>query len=299
MIETGKYSAGALDLGSNMFRLVLGRRRKPGSPLDYQKEVEVCRVAEGLARSGILEEAPLARAEAALRRFRGVAERSGATRLAAVATGAFRQARNRAAATQRLAEALGSPVEVIEGTREAELTLRGIRTALGTRDPITVIDVGGASTEVIIECEGERRTRSFDIGVVTLTERCSSSFLREQAEQTFLGLGAALGAAPCAAFASGGAAVALAAHRAGARYLTYAGGKEHPLSRAELAAIFADFDARDPDERAAALGVSREHGDLVPAGFAILDAALAALGLASVIPTSRGVAEGLLDEMVG
>ncbi|MBI4880379.1 MAG: Ppx/GppA family phosphatase, partial [Planctomycetes bacterium] len=46
------------------------------------------------------------------------------------------------------------------------------------------------------------------------------------------------------------------------------------------------------------LGVTREHADLVPAGYAILDAALATLGLSSVIPTSRGVAEGLLDEML-
>ena len=65
-------------------------------------------------------------------------------------------------------ETSGLTVDVVSGETEARLAALG---ALGKRDGI-VIDVGGASSEVISVQNGETQfAKSFPIGAVTLTER--------------------------------------------------------------------------------------------------------------------------------
>jgi exopolyphosphatase/pppGpp-phosphohydrolase len=60
--------------------------------------------------------------------------------------------------------------------------------------------------------------------------------------------------------------------------------------------LFLDYSKAPPDERAARIGVSQAHGNLIPAGYAILSTAMTILGVDAVVPSGRGVAEGLLFE---
>lgn len=140
----------AVDLGSNSFRLQVGR--VVGNqiyPLDGLKES--VRLAAGLGSDKVLDAASRQRGVEALARFgerlRGFAP--GAVR--AVATNTLRVAKNAAEFLVEAETALGFPIEVIAGREEARLIYLGVAHTLP--NPATqqlVVDIGGGSTEFII-----------------------------------------------------------------------------------------------------------------------------------------------------
>jgi exopolyphosphatase/guanosine-5'-triphosphate,3'-diphosphate pyrophosphatase len=162
----------AVDLGSNSFRLQIGRIvGNQIYPLDGLKET--VRLASGLTPGKSLDAASQQRALDALARFgellRGFAP--GAVR--AVATNTLRVAKN---APQFLAEAekaLGFPIEVIAGREEARLIYLGVAHTLP--NPHTqqlVVDIGGGSTEFIIGRKfSPRLLESLYMGCVSFTLR--------------------------------------------------------------------------------------------------------------------------------
>ncbi|MCX8087366.1 MAG: exopolyphosphatase [Rhodocyclaceae bacterium] len=140
----------AVDLGSNSFRLQVGRIvGNQIYPLDGLKET--VRLAAGLTPEKLLTESAQLRALEALARFgerlRGFAPEA----VRAVATNTLRVAKNAAQFLARAEEALGFPIEVIAGREEARLIYLGVAHTLphqGARH--LVVDIGGGSTEFII-----------------------------------------------------------------------------------------------------------------------------------------------------
>lgn len=100
------------------------------------------------------------------------ARSSGVRRIAAVGTSALRDARNRRVFIDRAFERTGVHVEVISGTKEAALMFRGATPQIEHEGPLTVVDIGGGSTE-IVRGEGSRMdsAESLDVGSVRLFER--------------------------------------------------------------------------------------------------------------------------------
>lgn len=140
----------AVDLGSNSFRLQIGRVVGDQIyPMDSLKES--VRLAAGLTPEKMLDEPSQQRALAALNRF---GERLRCFRPASVrvvATNTFRVARNASGFLQRAEEALGFPIEVIGGREEARLIYLGVAHSLpATNRKRLVVDIGGGSTEFII-----------------------------------------------------------------------------------------------------------------------------------------------------
>jgi exopolyphosphatase/guanosine-5'-triphosphate,3'-diphosphate pyrophosphatase len=140
----------AVDLGSNSFRLQVGRIvANQIYPLDGLKEA--VRLAAGLTPDKRLDAAAQQRGIDALSRF---GERlrdfdQGAVR--AVATNTLRVAKNAEAFLEKAEAALGFPIEVIAGREEARLIYLGVAHTLA--NPQTrqlVVDIGGGSTEFII-----------------------------------------------------------------------------------------------------------------------------------------------------
>lgn len=152
----GEYSGStyreiaAVDLGSNTFRLQVGRVVDDQIyPLDSIKDT--VRIASGLTAGKQLDEAAQMRALAVLARFgerlRGFRKES----VRAVATSALRVARNADVFLPRAEEALGFPIEVIRGREEARLIYIGAHHVLPPSEQTRlVVDVGGGSTEFII-----------------------------------------------------------------------------------------------------------------------------------------------------
>lgn len=140
----------AVDLGSNSFRLQVGRVVDDQIyPLDSLKEP--VRLASGLTPDKRLDKDAQTRALEALRRFgerlRGLDQ--GAVR--AVATNALRVAKNAAEFLPEAEAALGFPIEIIAGREEARLIYIGASHSLPSAShKRLVVDIGGGSTEFII-----------------------------------------------------------------------------------------------------------------------------------------------------
>lgn len=162
----------AVDLGSNSFRLQVGRVVDDQIyTLDSLKEP--VRLASGLTADKRLDPASQARALAALRVF---GERLGGLDRGAVrvvATNTLRVAKNATEFLPLAEEALGFPIEIIAGREEARLIYIGASHSLpAASHKRLVIDIGGGSTEFII---GKRHDpvlmESLYMGCVSYTQR--------------------------------------------------------------------------------------------------------------------------------
>jgi len=140
----------AVDLGSNSFRLQVGRVvDNQIYTLDSLKES--VRLASGLTSDKRLDPGSQARALEALRRF---GERLGGLdkgAVRAVATNTLRVAKNAEEFLPLAEEALGFPIEIIAGREEARLIYIGASHSLPmSAQKRLVVDIGGGSTEFII-----------------------------------------------------------------------------------------------------------------------------------------------------
>lgn len=144
----------AVDLGSNSFRLSIGRVVQ----LDGKAQIyavdrlkESVRLAAGLDADKIICEEAIERAITVLKRFGERLSGFHPNRVRAVATNTFRIARNVGDILPRAEAALGFPIEVIAGQEEARLIFSGITNELPpSPNRRLMIDIGGGSTEVII-----------------------------------------------------------------------------------------------------------------------------------------------------
>jgi len=140
----------AIDLGSNSFRLQVGRIVNDQIyPLDGLKES--VRLAAGLGPDKMLDQAAQLRGIDALRRFNERLSGFPSDSVRAVATNTLRVAKNAPSFLRQAEQALGFPIEVIAGREEARLIYVGVAHSLP--DPHKrqlVVDIGGGSTEFII-----------------------------------------------------------------------------------------------------------------------------------------------------
>jgi exopolyphosphatase/guanosine-5'-triphosphate,3'-diphosphate pyrophosphatase len=148
------YLLAAVDLGSNSFRLSIGRVvQQDGIAQIYATDrlKESVRFAAGLGDDKRIDEEAIERAIVVLERFRERLAGFHPNRVRAVATNTFRIARNVSEFLPRIEAALGFPVEVIAGHEEARLIFSGTTHELPpSENRRLMIDIGGGSTEVII-----------------------------------------------------------------------------------------------------------------------------------------------------
>ena len=140
----------AVDMGSNSFRLQIGRvLDNQIYPLDSLKDP--VRLASGLSAGKMLDTPSQMRALDALSRFgerlRGFAPEA----VRAVATNTLRVAKNALEFLPLAEKALGFPIEIIAGREEARLIYLGaVHSLPAAQHKRLVVDIGGGSTEFII-----------------------------------------------------------------------------------------------------------------------------------------------------
>ena len=157
----------AIDLGSNSFRLEIGRLENGHlRRVEYLKET--VRQGNGLDAERNLSEEAMQRGWACLARF---GERIAGFRNAnvrAVATQTLREARNRDVFLAQARKILGFPIEVIAGREEARLIYLGVSHLLpDSPERRLVVDIGGRSTELILGQEHAPKVlESYRVGSV-------------------------------------------------------------------------------------------------------------------------------------
>ncbi len=157
----------AVDLGSNSYRLEIGRiDHGQIHRAEYLKET--VRQGNGLDEARNLTPEAMQRGWDCLARFGERLAGFKKAQVRAVATQTLREARNRDAFLSRATAILGFPIDVISGREEARLIYQGVARLLPqSAERRLVVDIGGRSTELIL---GQRFaadvTESYRIGSV-------------------------------------------------------------------------------------------------------------------------------------
>lgn len=164
----------AIDIGTNSVLLLVVEGDAGQGYAVLEERCTITRIGKGVDQSGLLAEDRVAQTLEVLRDYVSALRSLGVQTAKAIGTSALRDASNGAVFLREAQSILGSPVEIVSGTREAELVLGGVRSTFPELGPeALVFDIGGGSTEFIIpnEADLEPQVISLNIGTVRLTER--------------------------------------------------------------------------------------------------------------------------------
>jgi exopolyphosphatase/guanosine-5'-triphosphate,3'-diphosphate pyrophosphatase len=299
----------AVDLGSNTFRLLLAEVESPSSLRTVEIRQKVVRLAEGMAKSGVLSEAALARATSCLEEFSAFLDGLGVENRVAALAASGRRASNGEKFRAEAERILGGRVIIPTGREEALLSCKGaLSLCPGLGEEILFLDIGGGSTEIVREKKGEETlAESIPLGIVGFWEELGlpeSLTAQDRVKLTEAARAAVSGFPPPEVFsvdfrrgklvATAGTAMTLAAlfakvDIANVRELC---GVEIPLAfaRSTLVSLSEMLSA----ERRAQRGVEPGREDLVLGGIALLVALMERYGAESFTASDGGLAEGLL-----
>jgi exopolyphosphatase/guanosine-5'-triphosphate,3'-diphosphate pyrophosphatase len=136
-----------VDIGSNSVRLV-AYEALTRSPTPTFNEKVLCGLGKGVATTGFLTDDSVAKALAALQRFKVLCRTMQIENLTAVATAAVRDAANGPQFLELAERAIGCPIDLLDGQREAQLSASGVLSSIHEPDGV-VGDLGGGSLELI------------------------------------------------------------------------------------------------------------------------------------------------------
>jgi exopolyphosphatase/pppGpp-phosphohydrolase len=160
----------ALDIGSNTVHVLVADVVR-GKLEDVAHHVEMPELGPHVARTGAIG----TRGKLALRAVRkvlDVARRHGYDSLIVAATQAVRQASDGPAFVRQAAQVIGVPVRLISARREAQLSFLGAASRHAIRREWALVDLGGASTEVVIaRAETMLRWATLPIGSGVLADQ--------------------------------------------------------------------------------------------------------------------------------
>ena len=273
-----------IDVGSNSVRLMFVADGKV-----LYKALNTTRLGEGLASSSVLKEEAIIRSVNAVVDFYDRAIAEGAEKVYAFATAAVRSATNGQAFVDGVFALRPLRVEVISGEEEAEI---GILGALGNSDG-GVIDVGGASTEIVIKEQGELIfKKSVNIGVVRLKDKCGrvqealTQTAREAAKE-YVGLPSVSNL-----YAIGGTATTIAALALGSQ--TYDSQKVTGavLTAKNMQDMADKLSAMSVEEIAALPCMPKGRADVLSGGAVLLATLMQELGVQTLTASDRDNLEG-------
>ncbi|GEA07176.1 guanosine-5'-triphosphate,3'-diphosphate pyrophosphatase [Alteromonas sp. KUL42] len=166
----GEYYA-AVDLGSNSFHMVIVHVVN-GSVQIIGKIKQKVRLAAGLDEELALDEVSMERGWQCLQVFSERLQDIPPSNIKIVATATLRLATNAQVFIKKAEEILNHKLEVISGEEEARQIYLGVAYTSANQGNSLVIDIGGASTEIVIGNDMQPiHLKSLDMGCVTFMER--------------------------------------------------------------------------------------------------------------------------------
>lgn len=297
-----------IDIGTNTTLLLIAEIGSDQSYKILHDECRITRLGEGLNKPDstphFLPE-PLERCLNALRDYKKILGKFQCADCHVVGTAAFRQAKNADDFVKRVKKELDLNVKIICGEEEAQLIhLACVQDFPHIEKPILVIDIGGGSTEFILDDCKNIREISLPFGVVKLTEQFLFSdpptenemknlkkFLKKEINQNVRPL---ISAQKPSVIATAGTpttlkALALNLNKYDA---TQVHGKS--LTRSEVEKIFLELKNLPFAKRAQLPCLPEKRADVILAGTAILITILDELQLEKFWVSDRGLRFGIL-----
>jgi len=227
----------------------------------------------------------------------------GVAKVRGVATSAVRDAVNGLAFCDMVAAETNITLEVIDGTQEALLTLKGVCSVVDAAGDLLVFDLGGGSTEYTLArgC-APIFSRSLPLGVVRLTEGKSGlaqmedkisrelSALRRELE----GEGLLESARAATLVGTAGTPTTLAAIQVGMKEFNYRQLNNFVLTLEDVEAIYQRLAPLTPAQRLTVPGLKPGREDLVVAGLLVVLQTMRSFGFAALTVSDYGLLEGLI-----
>ena len=161
----------SIDLGSNSFRVLKFDCLNFKILDEYH---QVTGLADGLINSGLINKEAQNRVIEALKIASSKLDFDPKDAVC-VTTAAMRKASNSKEVLEFLEKNSGAKFKIIDAEEEAKLTLLAIKYALQREKleskKFIVLDIGGGSTELSINIEDKYFSKSFDFGIVTMTQK--------------------------------------------------------------------------------------------------------------------------------
>jgi exopolyphosphatase / guanosine-5'-triphosphate,3'-diphosphate pyrophosphatase len=200
-----------VDIGSNSVRLVVyeGLSRTP-TPLFNEKAL--CGLGREVQTTGLLAADAVEHALSSLKRYRALCDTLGVGRTLAIATAACRDAKNGPAFIKLAKRIVGTDIEILSGSREAELTALGVISGVHQADGV-VGDLGGGSLELVdVAGTKARRGLTRPLGGLALADISAKSVKKAEkfVKKTLTGLQVLKGCEDRSFYAVGGTWRALA-----------------------------------------------------------------------------------------
>lgn len=295
----------AVDLGSNSFRLQLGRAQgRHIEQTGYWKET--VRLASSLGADQRLSRKAIEAACECLARMNERLRGLPAKQVRAVGTQSLRAAANSDEFLLEAQQALGYPIDIISGREEARLTFEGCTHSIPpSKATRLVIDVGGASTELIVGHGFEASAaESFKVGCVNTTQRFFRSGALDRANFRKAQVAAAAEfeeAVPVfgkdrwqEAFGVGGTV------GAAAEVIRQVGWGDGSVIKAESLPTLRQFLVEYGEIKRLKLpGLKPERCQVLAGGVAVLAALFDELGISELVPARGGLRLGLLYDLLG
>ena len=156
-----------IDLGSNSFHMLTVNKTDDGFSV-YSKKKQKVRLASGLDQDNNLSQEVIDSGLNCLRLFREELDKLKPVKILISATAALRLANNKQLFITQAEKILQHPINLISGIEEAKTIYRGVAFTEKLQKQLLVIDIGGASTELIIgQGHDVLKAESLNMGCVT------------------------------------------------------------------------------------------------------------------------------------
>ena len=160
-----------MDLGSNSFRVLIYDTLNFKIISEFN---EIVGMADGLEKTNKISIAAQNRVIKAINKC-SQDMNFDSSKAICITTAAMRKADNSQEVLKNILDKTKANFRIIDGLEEARLTLLAVKYALKREkilsDNFILLDIGGGSTEIIINTKDEYISHSFDLGIVTLTQK--------------------------------------------------------------------------------------------------------------------------------
>ena len=294
----------AVDLGSNSFRLEIGRvEHSEFQRTEYIKET--VRQGGGLDEDRNLTPAAMQAGWDCLARFGERLAGFQPNEVKAVATQTLREARNRDAFLEKANTVLGFPIDVISGREEARLIYQGVAHMLPvSQERRLVIDIGGRSTELILGSGIVPGTmESYRVGSIAWSKRYfpEGTFSRKSFEIAEIAAKAVLDEAFDAyhpelwdtAYGSAGTVGAIG------DVLTAAGWAPGVVTQDGLDWLLERLISAQNADRLRIAGMREDRRAIIGGGLSVMRAIFSLLGITEMQQAVGGLRHGLICDLTG
>jgi exopolyphosphatase/guanosine-5'-triphosphate,3'-diphosphate pyrophosphatase len=303
-VSAGPVRLAVVDVGSNSVRLLLCDGVAADGPRG-ERLTTVTALRRGASGDGAIAADALSRLDDCLAGYSRRIAAFAADRVVAVGTSAVRDAPNRSEVAAVVERRLQTSLTVLSGDEEARCAFAGARLGAPGDGDIMVVDIGGASTELVRGGpDGPVAAVSLQLGAVRQAERhlhgdppapAEAGALRAEAlGMVAEGIDRIGGPAPAVGVA--GTVTSLAAIELGVYDRDRVHG--HRLARATVERLAGELCALTIEARRALPGLEPARAEVIPAGALIAAAVLEAADLDGLTVSERDLLDGLVLQAV-